>query len=92
MIDASSVDEALARLRHDSSGYDVLLSDLAMPGQDGFDLIHEVRRSEDQRIRHIPAVAVSAYAREEDRERALAAGFQNHLAKPVTAARLTGTC
>ncbi|MGH2400069.1 MAG: response regulator, partial [bacterium] len=57
----------------------VLVSDIAMPGQDGYTLIRELRASG----HHIPAVAVTAYGRSEDRDRALLAGFQSHLAKPV---------
>ena len=59
----------------------LLLSDLAMPGRDGFDLIREVReRGWD--AQRLPAVALSAFAREEDRQRALAAGYQLHFGKP----------
>jgi PAS domain S-box-containing protein len=62
---------------------DVLLADLGMPEMSGFDLIDRVRRSDRPAIREIPAAALTAYARSEDRTRALRSGFQMHLAKPV---------
>ena len=62
---------------------DVLLTDLGMPGMTGFDFIDRVRRSERHEIREIPAAALTAYARSEDRIKALRGGFQLHLAKPV---------
>jgi CheY-like chemotaxis protein/two-component sensor histidine kinase len=62
---------------------DVLLADLGMPYMSGFDLIDRVRRSERPEIREIPAAALTAYARSEDRTKALRSGFQLHLAKPV---------
>jgi len=54
-----------------------------MPDQDGYELISKVRSREPERGGNIPAVAVTAYARAEDRDRALAAGFQMHVAKPI---------
>ena len=62
---------------------DVLVSDIAMPDEDGYGLIEKVRRLENGATQTIPAVAITAYAKEEDRERALSAGFQIFLAKPV---------
>jgi CheY-like chemotaxis protein len=62
---------------------DVLVSDLALPDQDGYQLIRQVRSRSSQQGGNIPAVALTAYARSEDRSRALAAGFQMHLAKPI---------
>jgi len=62
---------------------DVLLADLGMPTMSGLDLISRVRQSERQAIREIPAAALTAYARSEDRTKALRSGFQLHLAKPV---------
>jgi PAS domain S-box-containing protein len=61
---------------------DVLVSDIGMPEGDGYDLIREIRRA-DASGQRLPAVALTAYARTEDRMRALAAGFQMHVAKPV---------
>jgi two-component system, chemotaxis family, CheB/CheR fusion protein len=62
---------------------DVLLSDLAMPGQDGFSMMAEIRRLPPERGGRIPAAALSALAGVDDRQRALAAGFQMHVSKPV---------
>jgi CheY-like chemotaxis protein len=61
----------------------VLVSDLAMPDQDGYDLIAQIRSRTPEQGGTIPAVALSAYTRPEDRTHALAAGFQKHVAKPV---------
>lgn len=62
---------------------DVLVSDIAMPEEDGYGLIKRVRSLENGASEIIPAVAITAYAKEEDRERALSAGFQIYLAKPI---------
>ncbi len=62
---------------------DVLVSDIAMPDEDGYGLIEKVRMLENGESQGIPAVAITAYAKDEDRERALSAGFQIYLAKPV---------
>ncbi|HET6980007.1 MAG TPA: CHASE domain-containing protein [Pyrinomonadaceae bacterium] len=62
---------------------DVLVSDIAMPGEDGYGLIEKIRLLENGALESIPAVAITAYAKDEDRERALSAGFQIYLAKPV---------
>jgi hypothetical protein len=66
-----------------STDVDVLLSDIAMPDEDGYSLIRRVRASTNSRVAAIPAVAVTAHARQAEREQAFAAGFQRHLAKPV---------
>ena len=63
---------------------DVLLSDLRMPDEDGYSLIRKLRADESERQRErLPAIAVTAYASPSDRERALAAGYDAHVAKPV---------
>jgi len=62
---------------------DVLVSDIAMPEEDGYGLISKVRSLEANGHRPIPAVAITAYAKDEDRDRALVSGFQSYLAKPV---------
>jgi PAS domain S-box-containing protein len=82
---AGSAAEALRALEH--SPVNVLLSDLAMPDQDGYDLIRCIRSTPEPE-RSIPAVALSAYTRTEDRTRALAAGFDLHLPKPIDPAEL----
>jgi CheY-like chemotaxis protein len=67
---------------------DVLLSDIEMAGTDGYQLMRELRLRTVAGGGAIPALALSAYARTEDRLRALRAGFQVHLAKPVKPSRL----
>jgi CheY-like chemotaxis protein len=67
---------------------DVVLTDLAMPGADGFDLLHWIRESPLEHVRGVPVVALTAFAMNEDRERVSDAGFQGFLAKPVEPARL----
>jgi PAS domain S-box-containing protein len=67
---------------------DVLVSDIAMPEEDGYGLIARVRSLDTEAQPSIPAVAITAYAKEEDRQRALASGFQIYLAKPVELSEL----
>ena len=85
VIAASSASEAVEALTQARNGSmpDVLVSDIGMPGEDGFDLISKVRAMGSECGGNIPAIALTAYAREEDRARILAAGFQRHVAKPV---------
>jgi CheY-like chemotaxis protein len=78
---------------------DVVLTDIAMPGQDGYWLVGEIRALADPAARSVPVVATTAYGWVHPRERALAAGFVDHLAKPVepgvlraTVARAAGRC
>jgi len=78
----SSAAAALEALEQDR--YDVLLSDISMPEEDGYQLMRKVRAVAPR----LPAAAVTAFARAEDREAALAAGFQLHVAKPVEPAML----
>ena len=68
---------------------DAIVADIGMPDEDGYSLLKSIRVSEQsQNLRRIPAVAVTAFARAEDREHALAAGFDHHLPKPVDPERL----
>jgi signal transduction histidine kinase/ActR/RegA family two-component response regulator len=78
---ALSTREALASL--DGGDVDVLVADIGMPGEDGYALVRELRGRPAHRGGRIPAAALTAYARPVDAERALAAGFQVHVAKPV---------
>jgi len=77
----SSAGEAIKAIRLRRP--DVLVSDIAMPDEDGYGLIEKVRLLEVDETECIPAVAITAYAKDEDRERALSSGFQIYLAKPV---------
>ena len=76
----ASVAEAMADL--EISKPEVLVSDIAMPEQDGYDLIRQVRRS-GWTAKDLPAIALTAFAHKEDRRRALLAGFQVHVSKPI---------
>jgi two-component system CheB/CheR fusion protein len=67
---------------------DVLVSDIGMAGEDGYDLIRQVRKMPANRGRELPALAVTAYGEEGDRLKAIAAGFQAHVAKPVAPRQL----
>jgi signal transduction histidine kinase/ActR/RegA family two-component response regulator len=77
---ASSAVEAIKMLMHEAP--DVLISDIGMPAEDGYGLIRRVRALS-ERHATIPAIALTAYARMEDRAKAMQAGFQTHLSKPV---------
>jgi signal transduction histidine kinase/CheY-like chemotaxis protein len=83
---ASSAAEALETLQRDR--VDVLLADVAMPGEDGYTLVRKLRGLEASPASTIPAAALTAFAREEDRQEALQAGFQMHLTKPIDAGAL----
>jgi CheY-like chemotaxis protein len=79
--EASSASEALEAFAQ--SPPDILLSDLGMPLVDGYSLMAQIRSMSPEQGGQIPAIALSAYAGESDRDRAFAAGFQKHVAKPV---------
>jgi len=67
---------------------DVILSDIAMPEQDGYSFIRQVRSLPHDKGGDTPAAALTAYARDIDRRQALAAGYQMHIAKPIGASQL----
>ena len=92
VIAASSAAEAVEALAHATnvSLPDVLVSDIGMPGEDGFELISKIRAMGPEHGGNIPAIALTAYARAEDRRRVLEAGFQRHVAKPVEPSSLAG--
>jgi CheY-like chemotaxis protein len=85
-VTANRADEALRVLA--AQRVDVVVSDIAMPGGDGYWLIDQVRRLPDPRFSSIPVVAITAYGREHSRARVLAAGFADHLQKPIDPAVL----
>jgi CheY-like chemotaxis protein len=78
---AGTVREALAAVTRERP--DVIVSDIAMPDEDGYDLIRKLRELSPTHGGTIPALALTAYAREEDRLRCITCGFQAHLPKPV---------
>lgn len=84
---ARSVAQALELLRGDLP--DVVVTDLAMPEVDGYHLLERLRASQDERVRAIPVVALTAHASAEDRAAALRAGFAGYVAKPFDAATLS---
>ena len=86
VITADSGREALEKLQRGRAH--VLITDLAMPRMDGFELIRQVRASEDLGVREIPAAALTAFARSDDRVRAMESGFELHLSKPIDPAEL----
>jgi PAS domain S-box-containing protein len=85
-IAVASVGEALAVIEHRPP--DVIVSDIAMPGRDGYDLVRSVGVLLATRGKRVPAIALTAYAATEDRDRAMSAGFQKHMTKPVEQAEL----
>jgi CheY-like chemotaxis protein len=83
---AQSVADGLTKIQSELP--DVLLSDIGLPGEDGYSLIRKLRALPREQGGHIPAAALTAYARVEDRRKALDAGFMMHVAKPVEPAEL----
>lgn len=88
VIAVSSAPEAIAAIKEYQP--DVLVSDIGMPGEDGYSLIRKVRALSNEEGGKIPAVALTAYARPEDQTRSLGAGFQIHLPKPIEPTELVG--
>ena len=84
---AASANEAVAAFERERP--DVLVSDIGMPGEDGYGLIRRVRLLEGESAAKVPAVALTAFARAQDRGEALGSGFQAHLAKPIEPGELT---
>ena len=85
VITASSVPQALKQYRQHQ--LDAIISDISMPLKNGYDLIRQIRSQQDEKSR-TPAIALTAYAREEDKQKALEAGFDLHLSKPIEPLRL----
>ena len=86
---ASSVQDALNLLPNLSP--DVVVSDLAMPDMDGYEFIRRFRALSDGKGADVPAIALTAFGSLQDRDRALKAGFDRHLAKPIDPAELVRT-
>jgi PAS domain S-box-containing protein len=84
-----SVERAMKALTE--SRPDLLVSDIGLPAKDGYSLIQQIRESERAEIASLPAIALTAFVRTEDRNRAYRAGFQAHLAKPLDPAELIAT-
>ncbi len=82
-VSAQAARECIAQRRPD-----VIVSDIGMPGEDGYALVRQLRTQPEEAGGRVPAIALSAYARAEDRVLALQAGFQTHLAKPIEPAEL----
>lgn len=81
VVAVSSVENALAEIEREKP--EVIISDIGMAGENGYELIRKVRARSPEDGGHIPAIALTAYAAVADRRRALLAGFQTHLPKPV---------
>ena len=86
VLTANSVDEARAELAREIP--DVLVTDLAMPGEDGFSLLEYCRHHDDARLQSLPIMALTAYGTQQAQDRVLAAGFDAYLAKPVDPAEV----
>jgi signal transduction histidine kinase/ActR/RegA family two-component response regulator len=86
VLAAGSATEALTLIAREN--VDLMVSDIGMPGIDGYQLIEQVRVLDSRRSGPLPAIAVTAYARPEDRQRSLLAGYQAHIPKPLEAREL----
>jgi CheY-like chemotaxis protein len=89
VVTVSSATDALTRVGDVKP--DALVVDLGMPLMDGFSFITRIRSSTDADVREIPAAALTAFARSEDRTKALDSGFEMHLAKPVDPGELVAS-
>jgi CheY-like chemotaxis protein len=89
VLTSPSSEQALERIA--AAKPDALVVDLGMPHMDGFEFIARVRASSDPAVRDVPAAALTAFARSEDRTKALQSGFEMHLAKPVDPGELVAS-
>ena len=89
--DAENLSAREAMQAFDARPFDIMLSDLEMPEQDGYSLLRRIRARQGGASRRIAAVAVTAYGRAEDQARATAAGFDRHIVKPIDVADLVTT-
>ncbi len=83
---ATNAEDALSAL--ENGAFDLLVSDIGMPRMDGYELIRRIRQQEQGKEKRIPAIALTAYARVQDRMQAIMAGFSTHVAKPLEANEL----
>jgi len=83
VTEVASAREALSKLRENPGCYDILLSDIGLPEEDGYLLMRQVRALSAEEGGQIPAAALTAYAGDSEYTQALAAGFQTHIAKPI---------
>lgn len=88
VTEAASAREALTILSASPKEFDVLLSDISMPEEDGYGLMRQVRALSAEAGGQIPAAALTAHAGSQDQQKAIAAGFQTHLAKPIDSTQL----
>jgi CheY-like chemotaxis protein len=88
VITVASAEAAMEALAQEEPRPDLIVSDIGMPGEDGYSLMRRVRALDPEQGGLIPAIAVTAYSRIEDRAQAMAAGFQMHISKPVKLSEL----
>ena len=86
VVTANSASEAFEKIKNKK--IELVISDIGMPEEDGFSLIRKIRQLPAEQGGETPAIALTAYARAEDRVQAFRAGFQIHIAKPVEPAEL----
>jgi len=89
VVTAASAAEAFEHFRQDTP--EIVVSDIGMPGEDGLALVSKIRKLAASEGGEVPAVALTAYARAQDRTQAILAGFQSHLSKPVDPTELIAT-
>jgi PAS domain S-box-containing protein len=89
VVTAGSAAEAYETFRQERP--QVLVSDIGMPGEDGYELVSRIRKLDAAEGGRVPAIALTAYARSQDRAQALSAGFQSHISKPVDPSELIAT-
>ena len=87
VVSATSGEEAIELLKTDRN-IDCLLMDILMPGMDGYETTRVLRSSEDEYLKNMPIVALTANAFEEDRQKALASGMDEHIPKPIDIRKL----
>jgi CheY-like chemotaxis protein len=87
-VDAAESGEDAIRILEVDRGYDALLMDIQMPGMDGYETTRAIRRSSDPYMKELPIIALTANAFDEDRQKALDSGMNEHLPKPISIKKL----